>query len=462
MMMSCADATASVYEVGYALQTRLLSWVLGAVGLVWLGVILATWMDAEHEIGELLDAHLSQAAALLVTQPLDDLSDLARHETPVLHEYQPKVVLQVWHLDELVVRSSTAPTQALAPHTQRGFSYIQIGREQWRVFSTQGKDHHVVIHVAEQDTARTDVIWAGLRSVIWPMAIAFPLLGLAIWWAVRSAVRPLKDLSQQVSQRQPDAAEPLALNTAPREIKPVVQELNRLFARTAQLIDAERRFTADAAHELRTPIAAIRMQAQVAQGADDEVERQAALAATVQGCDRATRLVEQLLQLARLEAQTQIEWVAVSAWACAQVVQADLQYWAQQRQQELRLQGETHAFIPVPEALATVLLRNVVDNAVRYSPLGAEVRITVQPGLYRVEDSGAGLSQADIARLGERFFRVLGSGQPGSGLGWSIVTRIARLYGLQLHIGRSTDLGGLLVSMRWPTDWPHPTAHQPR
>ena len=104
-----------------------------------------------------------------------------------------------------------------------------------------------------------------------------------------------------------------------------------------------------------------------------------------------------------------------------------------------------------------MLLRNVVDNAVRYSPLGAEVRITVQPGLCRVEDSGAGLSQADIARLGERFFRVLGSGQPGSGLGWSIVTRIARLYGLQLHIGRSTELGGLAVSMMWPTHGTHLT-----
>jgi len=356
------------------------------------------------------------------------------------------------------MKMGTALMRQESPSFMAGSSQIQIGGEQWRVFSAQGKDHHVVIHVAEQDKARTDVIWAGLRSVIWPMAIAFPLLGVAIWWAVRNAVRPLKDLSQQVSQRQPDTAEPLALNTAPREIKPVVQELNRLFARTAQLIDAERRFTVDAAHELRTPIAAIRMQAQVAQGADDEMERQTALAATVQGCDRATRLVEQLLQLAHLEAQTQIERAAASAWVCAQMVQTDLACWAQQRQQRLRLQGEPQTLIPVPEALAAVLLRNVVDNAVRYSPLGAEVRITVQPGLFRVEDSGTGLSEADIARLGERFFRVLGSGQPGSGLGWSIVTRIARLYGLQLHIGHSTELGGLAVSMMWP----HLTSHGPR
>jgi two-component system sensor histidine kinase QseC len=441
--------TAPLHHAGYALQTRLLTWVLGAVGVVWAGVIFATWSDAEHEIGELLDAHLSQAAALLVSQPLDDLSDLARHETPVLHEYQPKVVLQVWHLDELVVRSATAPMQALAQHQQRGFSQIQISGEQWRVFSAQGKDHHVVIHVAEQDKARTDVIWASLRSVIWPMAIAFPLLGLVIWWAVRRAVRPLRELSQQVREHQPDTAQTLALNTAPQEIQPVVQELNRLFARTAQLIEAERRFTADAAHELRTPIAAIRMQAQVAQGAGDALERQTALAATVQGCDRATRLVEQLLQLARLESQTQVEQVRVSAWTCAQVVLADLQYWAQQRQQRLHLQGSPDALTPVPEALATVLLRNLVDNALRYSPIGADIRITVQPGLYGVEDSGAGLSEAEIARLGERFFRVLGSGQPGSGLGWSIVTRIARLYGLQWHIGRSPELGGLAVWMKW-------------
>jgi two-component system sensor histidine kinase QseC len=457
-----------------SLQSRLLVWVLGAVGVVWLGVVWATWYDTEHEIGELLDAHLSQAAALLVSQPLDDLDDLAHQETPVLHEYQPKVVLQVWHLDTLVVRSATAPEQALAGHEQRGFSDVVIGTASWRVFSVQGKDEHIVIHVAEQDQARADVIWASLRSVIWPMALALPLLGVAVWWAVRSAVQPLKDLGERVSLRRPDAADPLPLDNVPEEAQPLGQELNRLFARTAQVIEAERRFTADAAHELRTPIAAIRMQAQVAQGAQHVQDAQAltqALAATVQGCDRAARLVEQLLQLARLEAQTTPDTAVGNWWTCLQTVVTDAAPVAATRQQRLEVHVAPNApapsarWLPVPEALATVLLRNVVDNALRYSPPGAVVRVSCTPWVpggtegqghrpdttLTVEDSGPGLSADDMTRLGERFFRVLGSGQPGSGLGWSIVARISRLYGIQVAVSRSPTLGGLQVALSWAT-----------
>jgi two-component system sensor histidine kinase QseC len=163
------------------------------------------------------------------------------------------------------------------------------------------------------------------------------------------------------------------------------------------------------------------MQAQVAQGALDDDERNEALAATLQGCDRATRLVAQLLQLARLEALPQHSGVA----PC-----------------------------PAPEALVAVLLRNLIDNALRYSPDHACVRVHTQAlagGRSRltVEDSGPGLSDEHLARLGERFFRVVGTQQSGSGLGWSIVTRVATLYGLNLHLGRSDDLGGLRVDVEW-------------
>ena len=440
-----------------SLQARLLSTVLGLVSLVWLAVAVSTWLDTEHEVGELLDAHMSQAASLLVSLPLDELTRLNLSETPTLHEYQPKVVFQVWHGQELVVRSGTAPAQSMAQPGVLGFSEPLIDGQPWRVFSTPGLDEHVVIHVGEQRQAREDVVLASLRSVIWPMALALPLLALGVWWGVRWAVKPLRDLGWQVSHRQPDAAEPLPLQAVPLEAQPLVHELNRLFDRTASLIQAERRFTADAAHELRTPIAAIRMQAQVAQGATQDDERNEALAATLQGCDRATRLVAQLLQLARLEAEPSSPGDAqTDVHATLGHVLADLQAVAQRRHQRLEApQAQPGTCLcPAPEALVAVLLRNLLDNALRYSPDGAWVRVQIhasRAGGQRVtvEDSGPGLTDDQVARLGERFFRVVGTLQPGSGLGWSIVKRVAALYGLTVHLGRSTDLGGLRVDVDW-------------
>ena len=447
-----------------SLQNRLLVVVLGGVSVMWLVVALATWIDTEHEVSELLDAHLAQAAALLVSQPLDDLGHLNLSTTPNLDEYQSKVVLQVWHGDDLVVRSATAPTRPLAPFVQRGFLDVVVSDVSWRVFSAQGRDEHVVIQVAEQVQARDDVLAASLRSVLWPMTVALPLLALGVWWGVRHAIKPLRDLGWQVSHRRPDASDRLEVRDVPLEAQPLVTELNRLFDRMSSLIQSERRFTADAAHELRTPLAAIRIQAQVAQGAVDADERNEALADTLKGCDRATRLVEQLLQLARLETGvegTDQPGLSTNLGHCVQAVMAYLVPVAAQRQQKLEcvpLSGSdepAHALLcPVPEALAMVLVRNLLDNALRYSPDQARVRLRmfVQPGGgggFTVEDSGPGLAPEQLQRLGERFFRVVGTNQPGSGLGWSIVTRIAKQHGLTVQAARSPDLGGLSVTVAW-------------
>lgn len=442
----------------YSLQTRLMTTLLGLVTLVWVATLLATWMDTEHEVGELLDAHLAQAASVLVTQPLEDLGRLNLSPPPNLHDYQPKVVLQVWHLNDLVVRSPNAPDVPLAESREPGFSERTLEGERWRVFTVEGKDHHVIIHVAEQEKARYDVVLASLRSVVWPMVLGLPLLTLGVWWAVRHVVQPLNTLGQQVAHRRPDEYEALPLAGTPQEAQSLVLALNRLLEQTASLLHAERRFTADASHELRTPIAAIRMQAQVAQGAQNDTERQEALAATLQGCDRATRLVTQLLQLARLEADSDSDTGTSHPSAvlpCLQRVQGDLSTQAAARQQRLVLQAADATLrCPAPEALTQVLVRNLLDNALRYSPDGSEVRVALerssgQRARLTVEDSGPGLSDADAARLGERFFRVLGSGQPGSGLGWSIVQRIANLYHLTVLVDRSPSLHGLRVTLTW-------------
>ena len=436
-----------------SLQGRLLLLVLAVVSGVWLVTAATAWLDVRHELDELLDGHLAQAAALLVVQQTQEADDDSRSlDAPTLHRYAPKVAFQVFHEDRLMLRSANAPTEPMvAPgrHLAAGFETVQIGGAAWRVFAAQGAAHDVQVYVGEEVSSRGSILWAVLRSALWPAALALPLLALAVWWAVYLGVKPLRQLGHALAERQPQALEPLTLDKAPLEVAPVVEALNGLFERIGLLLASERRFTADAAHELRTPIAAIRVQAQVALGESDAALRKHALQSTLQGCDRATRLVEQLLSLSRLEAGAAPVMAAVDLRALTQRVVAELAPKAIGKQQTLALEADAPCLLPGNETLLAVLVRNLVDNAVRYSPPGARVKVALRQAagqvILSVEDSGPGLAEADRQRLGERFFRVIGSAESGSGLGWSIVRRIAAVHGLALQIESSAELGGLSV-----------------
>ena len=287
-----------------SLQGRLLTLVLSMVVGVWLASTALTWFDASHELDELLDGHLAQAAALLVVQQAPEIEEDDRGvDAPTLHRYAPKVAFQIFHEGRLSLRSANAPTLPMAGPAKQfktGFETVQIDGTAWRVFAAQGAERDVQVYVGEQASSRAAILWAVLRSTLWPMAVALPLLALAVWWAVYHGVAPLRRLGSALAERQAQALEPVALAGAPTEMAPMVSALNALFERIGTLLESERRFTADAAHELRTPIAAIRVQAQVALGEADAALRRHALQSTLDGCDRATRLVEQLLTLSRL------------------------------------------------------------------------------------------------------------------------------------------------------------------
>jgi two-component system sensor histidine kinase QseC len=442
-----------------SLQARLLALVMALVALVWLSTAALTWTDVHHELDELLDAHLTQAAGLLVAQAHDaDEDDTV--DLPALHRYAPRVAFQVWSGPELWLRSAQAPAEPMGgPRFAPGFSDQRFGGAHWRVFSTEGAVAGVRVYVGELHRTREDILWALLRSMLWPVALALPLLVAGSWWAVRRGLAPLRDMGTAIAARDPRALQPLALadRSLPTEIAPMLLALNRLFERIAQLMDAERRFTADAAHELRTPIAAIRAQAQVALAAREDAPRRHALEAVLLGCERATRLVEQLLTLSRLEAEGAPALQPVALDELARQVLADLAPAALDRSQELELEAAPGSRVWAEPTLAAVLIRNLVDNAIRYSPPGARVRVRLareEGGVggvsLAVEDSGPGLDEAQRARLGERFFRVLGSGASGSGLGWSIVRRIAAALGACVDVQRSDELGGLQVRVDWP------------
>jgi two-component system sensor histidine kinase QseC len=310
--------------------------------------------------------------------------------------------------------------------------------------------------VGEKIESRQAILWALMRSLLRPLLFALPLFGLALWWSVRRGLAPIRALRDTLEKRAPNAAEPVSLTGMPRELQPLVQTLNGLLERIDHMVQSERRFTADAAHELRTPIAAIRAQAQVALGAGDDVaERTHALQSTLAGCDRASRLVDQLLTLARLEASPDTTPGAVDLSAVVRRVAGELAPTALGRKQEISVLADAPCAVAANEVLLGVLVRNLVDNALRYSPAGARVQVTVQSddlgSHLQVQDSGPGMTDEAIGHLGERFFRVLGNEQPGSGLGWSIVRRLLLVFGAQAQISRSEEFGGLAVAVQWPT-----------
>jgi len=441
-----------------SLQRRLLFLVLGLVAVVWLGTAALTWFGARHELDELLDGHLAQAAALLVVQQVGEMDDDEHAvDAPVLHRQAPKIAFQVFHEGRLSLRSANAPMLPMVEPGagfSSGFRSVRIGDTDWRVFAAYGAERDIQVYVGEQQQSRASILWALLRGTLQPMAVALPLLAWAVWWAVRRGMLPLRRLGSALARREPQALQPVVVHGAPAEMQPMVDALNGLFGRIGALMESERRFTADAAHELRTPIAAIRAQAQVALGEVDDALRRHALQATLQGCDRAVRLVEQLLTLSRLEAADAPALAGLDLSALVRSVVGELAPQALRKRQAIELQAEATQRVQGEATLLAVLVRNLVDNAIRYSPPGASVNVAVRGDAasvrLTVEDSGPGLGEAELQRLGERFFRVVGSGEQGSGLGWSIVRRIAQVQRAQVHAQRSARLGGLRVEVVWP------------
>lgn len=443
----------------HSLRARLLLGVVGAVTLLWAAAAWFTWRDAEHELGELLDAHLAQAAALLVAPAAHEhFHEELFARAPHLHRYATRVVFQVWHEGHLMQASGNAPVVPLSTQA-RGFSTTRLGDRQWRVFATEGDAPDIQIFVGEQLAARGAILDAVLRSLMWPLLLGLPPLALAAWWAVRLGLAPLDRLSETLAERRPDALDPLTLDRAPAELEPLVAALNALFTRVGRLIESERRFTADAAHELRTPIAGIRAQAQVARASADAAERGHALDQLLHGCDRASRLVDQLLLLARVDADpvgTGGERHDLGAAVRAVVAESLPALLA--RGQSIEVDADAACPVAGGGVWQGVLLRNLLDNASRYSGQGARLQVAARVldgggAELVVEDSGPGLPAADVARLGQRFHRAdtgLVSGEPGSGLGWSIVRRIAQVLHLGVQADRSPALGGLRVRVRWP------------
>ncbi len=436
-----------------SIKTRLLALALGAVTLVWLGTVVFTYFDAREELDELLDAHLAQAATLLIAQTAHEIDEIEDERAPTLHKYARRVVFQVWGEGQLRLHSANAPAEPLAGDAP-GFSERTIDNHRWRVFTSRDATGKLVIHVGERAELRAKLAREMALNLLTPLLYALPALALLLWIAVGRGLKPLAALRDQISHRAPDNLAPLDAAQAPREVQPLVEQLNTLFRRITDSLENERRFTADAAHELRTPVAAIRAQAQVARGAYDDATRAHALDNVITGCDRAAHLIDQLLTLARLDRSQQAPAQACRLRSLAGETVAELAPQAVNRDIQLELVEGPEVEIPGLQALLQVLLRNLIDNAIRYSPSGTTVRVNVvrdgQTTRLTVTDQGPGIPAAELPKVRERFYRLLGTGQEGSGLGLSIVQRIAEIHGATLELAPNDDGKGLRATVTFP------------
>jgi two-component system sensor histidine kinase QseC len=354
----------------------------------------------------------------------------------------------------LRLHSANAPDQPLAS-PEPGFSDKVIDGHRWRVFSAWDDAGENLIHVAELTKDRDELARDIAGNLLKPLFFSLPLLALLIWVAVARSLRPLVKLTGEVEQREPDNLAPLDASSAPREVLPLIDRLNKLFVRIDASLQKERRFTADAAHELRTPVAGIKAQAQVALGASNEAERLHALTNAILGCDRAAHLIDQLLTLARIDTLDETGTEPCVLKNIASEVIAAIAPTALSQDVRLELSEGDDVRVRGNPLLLRILLRNLIDNAVRHTRAGTMVKIGIrkEDGQTRltVSDNGPGLPGAELERVSERFYRPAGTSASGSGLGLSIVKRIAEIHAASLQLGAAENGTGLSVTVIFKT-----------
>ena len=453
-----------------SLQTRLVVLTVTVATLLWLLAAALAWSATSHEVDELLDAHLAQSAALLISQQATHgtSNNAASDELPLLHKYSSKVAFQVYENNLLVWHSSHLEHETFDKNKDGFFEIDAKDGHSWRVFSAKDNVRNIQVFVAEQNDERYGIVDDVLQSLSLPLLSVIAGLSVMVWITTHAALSPLRHLRKLLQQRQPSDIDTLVLTDSPVEIAPIVKALNALFIKINDLLEQQKRFNADAAHELRTPIAAIRMQAQVAIQAQQQKNSEQelhALNATLLGCDRATRLVDQLLTLSRLDAQLSLPStkkfennITLAVDGTTDLVQVcrnialDLSSNALKKNQDLELIAPEQILVNGGVTLWEILIRNILDNAIRYSPNDAKIRVEIvqtNNDHYRlcIDDSGPSLTAQEIQKLGERFYRRLGTNESGSGLGWSIVRRVAAVLVVPIEVKQSQLLGGLRVEV---------------
>lgn len=443
-----------------SLRHLLLLLVSVVILLIWGTAAALSYRQARHEVQELMDGQMAQSAALLLAQATHNpahLADLAA-ETAQLQgarKERNKLPLEFSITrgnGDILVRSPHGPTSERQP--ELGYANIDHAGERWRSLIMATPDGSYRIQVAQSIPLRNKEALEIATKTVLPLALFIPVLLGLVYWSVRRGLKPLDDLAAQVATRSSDNLQGLDDKHAPLEAKPLVMALNRLLRRLGDTLANERRFTADAAHELRTPLAAVKIHAQVALASRDEAQ-QHALQQVVSGTERATRLVEQLLRLARLDPLAKLpDPRPIDLNALVNELAGQARQLAPERCGDVQIDSPPGEIVVEGSAdLLEIAVRNLLDNALRYSTPGIQVSVFAGidhgSAVCGVRDSGPGVPEADLPRIIERFYRGRENTTEGSGLGLAIVRRIAELHGARLDI-ENLPAGGFQAQLRWP------------
>jgi two-component system sensor histidine kinase QseC len=467
-----------------SIRQRLLITLLLSIIIIGSITIVRSYLDARYEVQELFDAQLAESARIIQAQLLFVMRSNTRDEIQRLledqpfmsekhanekgngdeislygHEYEHKIAFQLWNnKSRLMLRSPSAPTTALSELALNpaihGYSNEKISGNDWRVFSLWDRNNEYLVQVGEKYDIRNELIHKISTRLIRPSLISLPILAFLIWLGIGRGLAPLKKVTTEVARREPGFLEPIDIGPVPREIRPLATALNDLLQRLAQALEMERRFTDDAAHELRTPLAALKTQAQVALRATDEQERNNALTQIIKGVDRASHLLQQMLTLARLHSSDEkLPTESVRLYKLAADIVAQLAPLALAKHIDLALEGDESATLEVNSVSLELLIRNLIGNAINYTPAHGDVQVNIQTSndetVLTVRDSGPGIDPELLERVFDRFFRIPGQQASGCGLGLTIARQSVELLNAELELKNRTDGPGLIAQVRF-------------
>lgn len=444
----------------WSLRTRLIMLLLVATSGLWVLASYSVYRETEIESQELFDDSLKETAYLLLAVVQHEMAEHGIGYTaqmidstgvPDTHYLR----FQIWSRDgRLIYRSKEAPERPMARPDSLGYAWATGGAEALRTYVAWNADRQLQIQIGEPLSHRREIIQRTLWRLALFAALFLPLTAFLIWWIIARSFEPIRWSSEAVAERTGQHLDDVGLDNVPREIVPLIRAINQLLGRIRATLEHERRFTADAAHELRTPLAAIRAHAQVLQGARNTDEASEAARDIIAGVDRSRRLVDQLLALARLDEARLDKAQALPKEPvdlAALVRQQVHEHRAFAERQQITLIAEPRPAVVQGHAdHLNVLLRNLIDNALRYTPAGGVVRVgcgIAADGEYlSVRDSGVGIPKSERRRIFERFYRInrLGGDRSyGSGLGLSIVQRLVEQYGARISIGDGLNGAGV-------------------
>jgi two-component system sensor histidine kinase QseC len=397
--------------------------------------------------GPVNQAELKTIQSRLINEKphINELKNIPHLKPQAIQQASKSVEFQIWDRQgKLLLHSKNAPNVPFSDGAV-GLSTIPVHGHTWRISTGYNSENHLTIMVGERINYRQELENRLTQDSIVVMLITYPFLGCLVWVIVGKGLDTLRRVAEEVHQRAPSYLEPVDLDSVPTEVEPLVGELNGLFRRLQAAFEREKRFTADAAHELKTPLAALNTQTQVALRAKTDEEKKEALSKVLLSVRRSTHVVQQLLTLSRMEPEAGLsDTTSVCLAKQAIEVIGMLAPEAIEKNIELELiSPDSKATIEGNMTAIDILIRNLVDNAIRYSPPNSTVTIDILEDTKHVTlivaDNGPGIPEKLRKRVFERFFRIIGNNAMGSGLGLSIVQQIATLHHAEIELHTPTS-----------------------